>query len=452
MQRERIIILGAAGRDFHNFNLLYRNNVGVEVICFTAQQIEGIDSRGYPVELAGPLYPNGIPIFKEELLEKLIKQHRVDTCVLSYSDLSAKVVHELLSRVNAAGANFKTIGSESTMVVTEKPCIAVCAVRTGCGKSQTSRYVIDYLKAAGLRVVVARHPMPYGDLRKQICQRYETYEDLDKYECTAEEREEYTFHIRNHNILYAGVDYEMILREAEKEADVVIWDGGNNDTSFFRSSTLNMYICVADPLRPNHEVDYFPGGINFRLADVILMVDKLTGPNKGSPVEAIESIKANARRWNPKAKVIVGKSVIAPENPELVKDKRVLVIEDGPTCTHGNQPVGAGYIGAQMAGAAKIVDPRPWLAPNMQHVFDKYPTIGPILPCMGYSPEQKADFEETCRRVECDTIVIGTPMNLVGYVAFNKPTCFINYDLGDYEGQPALKDVLAPFVEKCRAL
>ncbi len=413
--------MGAAGRDFHNFNCCYRNNPRYRVVAFTATQIPDIDGRAYPAELAGEGYPNGIPIHAEEELEALIAKHKAELVVFSYSDIPYMDVMHQGARVNAAGANFQMIGVEQTMLPSKKPVVSVCAVRTGCGKSQTTRKVAEVLKAMGKRIAVIRHPMPYGDLAKQACQRFAELADMDRHECTIEEREEYELHIKNGNLLFAGVDYHQILAAAEKEADVILWDGGNNDMSFYKPDLL---ITVADPHRAGHEVSYYPGETNFRLADLIL-INKV---NTAEPA-GIETIEANAKRLNPKAKVIRADSAIVCKNPDAIKGKRVLVVEDGPTLTHGEMRYGAGHVAAKQFGAGEIVDPRPYAAGSIKGVFEKYNHLTDILPAMGYGEQQMADLEASINATPCDVVLIGTPIDLASLIKVNKPTVRIGYEL-----------------------
>lgn len=428
--KKKVLILGAAGRDFHNFNTVYRNNDEVEVVAFTAAQIPDIAGRKYPTELSGKLYPDGIPIADESDLEKLIADEKIDECVLSYSDLRYDTVMHLAARVNVAGAKFTMLGASATMIKSSKPVISVLAVRTGCGKSQTSRRVVEILKEMGKRVVSIRHPMPYGDLVKQISQRYERMEDLDKHECTIEEMEEYEPHIKMGSVIYAGVDYEKILREAEKEADVIVWDGGNNDTSFYKS---DLTIVVADPWRPGHELQYYPGEINFRLADVIVI-------NKVDSAKAkdVKTVECNAAEVNPGAEVIKAESVVTVADESLIKGKRVLVIEDGPTLTHGEMKIGAGTVAAERLGAKEIVDPRPFLKGKLKETFEHYPEIGAILPAMGYGDQQIKDLEATINATDCDSVVIGTPIDLQRFVKINKPATRVTYELSE-EAKESLK-------------
>ena len=433
MKKQRVIIIGAAGRDFHNFNTMYRDNEMYEVVAFTAAQIPDIDGRKYPPSLAGKLYPDGIPIFDEADLEKLIKEYNVDECVLSYSDLPYDTVMHIGSRVMAAGAKFSMMGSYPTMIKSTKPVISICAVRTGCGKSQTTREVVRQLIAMGKKVVSVRHPMPYGDLEAQKVQRFASIEDLDKHNCTIEEMEEYEPHIAMGSVIYAGVDYEAILREAEKEADVIVWDGGNNDMPFYQP---DLNIVVVDPLRPGHEISYYPGEVNLRMADVIV-VNKV---DSAYP-EDIEEVLDNVREYNPKAHIILAASSIMVEKPEVIKGKNVLVVEDGPTLTHGEMDHGAGMVAARRYGAADFVDPRPYVVGKIAETFEIYPEIGVLLPAMGYGKQQMADLEATINNVECDSVVIGTPINLARFIKINKPNTRVYYELTEISA-PKIADVL----------
>ena len=421
MQKIKVIIMGAAGRDFHNFNVYFRNNDAYEVVAFTATQIPGIEERIYPPELAGPKYPNGIPICPEKELPELVKKYDVDQVVFAYSDVSHEYVMHKASIALASGADFRLMGPKTTMLKAKVPLVSVGAVRTGSGKSQTSRQVAKILKSKGLRVVVIRHPMPYGDLRKQVCQRFASYEDLDKYECTIEEREEYEPHIDNGIIVYAGVDYEKILREAEKEADVIVWDGGNNDLPFYKP---DLHIVVADPHRAGHEVKYHPGEANLRMANVVI-INKV---DTAKP-ENVQKVKENIKKVNPNATILEAASPITADNPELIKDKRVLVIEDGPTLTHGNMPYGAATIIAKKLGAKEIVDPKPYAAGSIKEAYQKYTHLGTILPALGYSDKQIAELKETISRTPCDVVVIGTPIDLRRVMTINKPTVRVKYEL-----------------------
>lgn len=433
MAKWRILILGAAGRDFHNFNTVYRNDVGTEVVAFTAAQIPDITGRRYPSSLAGRLYPKGIPIKEEGDLEKLIKEKNIDECVLSYSDLSYDYIMHLGSRVMAAGAKFSMLGADQTMLKSTKPVISVLAVRTGCGKSQTTRRVVEILKDAGKKVISIRHPMPYGDLEKQAVQRYERIEDLKKHDCTIEEMEEYEPHIAMGSVIYAGVDYEAILKEAEKEGEIIVWDGGNNDTSFYKSE---LTIVVADPLRAGHEIKYYPGEVNFRLADVIV-INKIDSADPKN----IEVIVKNAVKFNPSAKIIKAESVLTVEDPKVIKGKRVVVIEDGPTLTHGEMKIGAGTVAAERNGASEIVDPRPYVVGRIGETFAHYPEIGKLLPAMGYGEQQMKDLEETINKVDCDAVVIGTPIDLGRFIKINKPATRVKYELSE-EAKAELKKVI----------
>jgi len=433
MSKINVIIMGAAGRDFHNFNCCYRNDPRFRVVAFTATQIPNIEGRTYPAELAGKLYPEGIPIHSEDELEALIGKHKAELVVFGYSDVPYEYVMHQGARVNAAGANFQMIGAAQTMLPSRKPIVAVCAVRTGCGKSQTTRKAAAVLKSMGKRVAVVRHPMPYGDLRRQACQRFAELADMDRHECTIEEREEYELHIANGNLLFAGVDYHQILAAAEKEADVILWDGGNNDLPFFKPDLL---ITVADPHRPGHELSYYPGETNFRLADLIL-INKV---NTAKPVD-IETVEANARRINPRAKVVRADSTIGCDNPGQIKGKKVLVVEDGPTLTHGEMRYGAAHVAAKQFSAAGIVDPRPHAAGTIKGVFKKYSHLTDILPAMGYGKAQIADLEASINATPCDLVLIGTPIDLTKLVKVNKPTVRISYEL-DGAGSAMVESVI----------
>ncbi len=437
--KKRIIIMGAAGRDFHNFNVYFRDNENYEVVAFTATQIPNIENRKYPPELAGKLYPNGIPIYPEEELPELIKKYNVDEVVFAYSDVSHEYVMHKASIVHASGADFVLLGPKSTMIKSSKPVIAVTAVRTGSGKSQTSRKVFRLLRERGLKVVSIRHPMPYGDLVKQKVQRFATYEDLDKNECTIEEREEYEPYIDMGGVVYAGVDYEAILREAEKEADVIIWDGGNNDFPFY---TPDLWIVVADPHRPGHEMKYHPGETNFRAADVII-INKVDTANRDDIQEIFDSIE----KANPDAIVIEAASPLFVDRPELIRGKRVLVVEDGPTLTHGGMRYGAGYVAAKKYGAKEIVDPRPYAVGSIIDTYKKYSHLHVILPAMGYGEKQMKELEETINNSDVDVVVSGTPIDLNRVVKVNKPIVRVKYEL-DEIGTPTLSDVLNDFLKK----
>jgi predicted GTPase len=431
--------MGAAGRDFHNFNVYFRNNRAYEVVAFTATQIPGIEGRTYPTELAGPYYPKGVPIYPEEELPRLIREHDVDQVIFAYSDVSHEYVMHKASIVLASGADFRLMGPKTTMLKAKVPVVSVGAVRTGSGKSQTSRQVAKILKNKGLRVVVIRHPMPYGDLRKQVWERFASYEDLDKYECTIEEREEYEPHIDNGIIVYAGVDYGKILEEAEKEADVIVWDGGNNDLPFYKP---DLQIVVADPHRAGHEVAYHPGEANLRMANVIIInkVDTADPQN-------VKRVKENIKMVNSKAMILDAASPITADKPELIKGKRALVIEDGPTLTHGNMPYGAGTIMAQRLGAKEIVDPKPYAVGSIKETYKKYTHLGAILPAIGYGEKQIAELKETIGRTPCDVVVIGTPIDLRRVMTINKPTVRVNYEL-QVLGPVSLEQVLEDFLQR----
>lgn len=425
--------MGAAGRDFHNFNTYFRNNEYYEVVCFTATQIPNIDGRVYPKELAGKLYPNGIPIYSEDRLEELIKEHDIDQVIFGYSDISHEDLMHKASIVLACGTDFRLMGWKETMLKSVKPVIAISAVRTGSGKSQTTRKVCKILKSKGLRVVVIRHPMPYGDLVKQKVQRFSQHEDLDKHECTIEEREEYEPLIDNGIIVYSGVDYEEILRSAEKEADVIVWDGGNNDFPFIKP---NILITIVDPHRPNHEMEYHPGETNFRMADVIIINKEET-----AHPENIEKVKENIKKYNPKAIVIDSTSPLSVENSELIKGKRVLVVEDGPTLTHGEMPYGAGFISAERFNAKEIIEPRDFAVGSIKNVYKKYPHVGKILPAMGYGKKQIKELEETINNSNAELVIIGTPIDLRRIMKINKLAIRVRYELQEI-GKPDLEDVL----------
>lgn len=433
MSKKKVIIMGAAGRDFHNFNTLYRDNKDVEVVAFTATQIPDIDGRKYPASLAGKLYPKGIPIHAEADLLNLIKKHKVDEVVFSYSDVPYQYVMEKAAYVNAAGARFALEGGEPTMIKSKKPVVAVCAIRTGCGKSQTTRKVAEVLQAMGKKVVAIRHPMPYGDLAKQACQRFGSLKDLDKHKCTIEEREEYEPHIVNGVIIYAGIDYEMIIRQAEKEADIILWDGGNNDMPFYKP---DMMITVVDPHRPGHELSYYPGQQNLLLADVVV-INKIDSADP----EGVAEVRANIQAYNPNATVIDAASPISVDKFEKIKGKKVLVVEDGPTLTHGEMPYGAGVVAAEKYGAAELVDPRPFTVKSITATFEKYPGIGVLLPAMGYGAQQVKDLETTINRTECDLVIVATPIDLGRILKINKPSVRVFYNLQEI-GTPDLDSVL----------
>jgi len=431
--KKRVIILGAAGRDFHNFNLFFRDNPAYEVAAFTATQIPNIEGRLYPPVLAGERYPDGIPILAEDELEQIISEKGIDIVVFSYSDVTHEHVMHLASRTAAAGADFWLLGGKSTMLESSKPVVAITAARTRCGKSQTTRRVTDILRAMGKKVVVVRHPMPYGDLAKQAVQRFASYADLDKHDCTIEEREEYEPHLDRGLIVYAGVDYEAILRQAEQEADIVLWDGGNNDLSFFRP---DLQITVVDPHRPGHEMQYWPGEANVRMADVIV-INKIDTANRGD----VETVRRNIADLNPDALVVDAASPIFVDEPDSIRGKRVLVVEDGPTLTHGGMTYGAGVVAAQRFGAAEIIDPRPWAVDSIAATYAKYPHTGPILPAMGYGEAQLRDLEATINQVPCDLVIVGTPIDLSRMIHIAHPAQRVRYELQPI-GQPTLEDIL----------
>jgi len=432
--KRRALIMGAAGRDFHNFNVAFRERTDIEVVAFTATQIPDIEGRLYPTELAGEQYPNGIPIESEDRLEQLIAERDIDLVVFAYSDIPNQHVMERAATVNAAGADFLLLGTNSTMLTPTKPLVSVTAARTGSGKSQTTRRVCAVLRGKGHRVAVIRHPMPYGDLAKQACQRFASHEDLDRHQCTIEEREEYEPHIENGTVVFAGVDYATILQEAEKEADIIVWDGGNNDFSFYRAS---LSIVVVDPHRAGHELLYYPSGVNIRLADVVI-VNKVDT----AALDDITFLRDNIKDINPRATIIEAASPIFVEDPDIIRGKRVLVIEDGPTLTHGEMRFGAGSIAAQRFGASKLVDPRSAAVGSIREAFHRYPEIGALLPAMGYGEQQIRDLQETVDRVECDAVVIGTPIDLTHLLSFEIPTTRVRYDLQEI-GQPTLDTVLS---------
>jgi len=435
----RIAILGAAGRDFHNFNVCYRNDPECRVVAFTAAQIPDIAGRRYPTVLAGPLYPDGIPIVPEEQMESLITEEGVNTVVFSYSDVSHNQVMDLASRAIASGADFLLLGANHTMIESRVPVISVCAVRTGCGKTPVSLRIMSLLRQMGVRAVVVRHPMPYGDLSRQAVQRFATRADLDIQQCTIEEREEYERHLQAGTIVYAGVDYENILAAAENESQVIVWDGGNNDTSFFRP---DLEIVVTDPHRAGHELLYHPGEVNLLRADVVVInkVDTASDAN-------VETIRANVGQRNPKARVIETYSRIAVEQPERIRGARTLVIEDGPTLTHGQMSQGAGVIAARQAGAAELVDPRPYAVGSLRDVFAQFTHIGPLLPAMGYGARQLDELEQTIRRTPCDVVVVATPMDLARVVAISQPTVRVTYDVIE-RSTLTFSDVVREFVAK----
>ena len=431
--RRRVIIMGAAGRDFHNFNTFFRDNEEFEVVAFTATQIPNIEGRVYPPELAGKLYPDGIPIYEESKLTELIKSKNIDIVVFSYSDISHNYVMHKGSEALAAGADFWLLGPNTTMLKSNKPLISICAVRTGCGKSQTTRRVVDILRKLDKKVVVIRHPMPYGDLTKQIVQRFATYSDLDKHNCTIEEREEYEPHLDRGVVVYAGVDYGKILKSAEREADFIIWDGGNNDLPFYKS---DLHIVVTDPHRAGHELLYYPGESNFRMANVIV-INKMDTAKE----EDVDKILNNIKTYNPQAIVVKAESPIFVENPELIKDKRVLVVEDGPTLTHGEMKFGAGVVAANKFGAKELIDPRPYTVQSIRDTYEKYPHIGTLLPAMGYGEKQIRDLEATINNTPADLVIIATPINLGRLLKINKPSIRVKYELKEIS-KPDLEDII----------
>jgi len=429
----KVIIMGAAGRDFHNFNVYFRDNSNYEVVAFTATQIPDIAGRKYPAELSGPLYPEGIPIYSEEELPDLIRTKQIDQVILAYSDLPYQYVMNKASVVLASGADFRLMGPKSTMLKSNLPVVSICAVRTGCGKSQTTRKVTDILKKKGYKIAVIRHPMPYGDLREQIWQRYENYADLDRYNCTIEEREEYEPHLDRGNILYAGVDYQEILTRAEKDVDIIVWDGGNNDLPFYKP---DLHIVVTDPHRAGHEMTYYPGEANLRMADVVVM-NKIDTAD----LDKINQLRQNIHQLAPEAILIEAASPLTVDHPELIRDKRVLVVEDGPTLTHGEMKYGAGVVAAQKYGAKEIVDPRPYAIGTIKDTYTKYPGIGTLLPAMGYGKKQIQELEDTINAVDCDIVIIGTPIDLSRIVKINKKSIRVKYELQEI-GRPNLEEVL----------
>ncbi len=433
MGRIKVVIMGAAGRDFHNFNTYYRDNDKYEVVAFTATQIPNIDGRKYPAELAGDLYPNGIEIHPEDEILDLIKKFDVDEVVFSYSDVSYDYVMNKSAMVNAAGVDFKLLGPKRTMIKSKKPLVAICAVRTGCGKSQTTRRVSKILHDMGKKVVAIRHPMPYGDLVAQKVQRFAALEDLDKYNCTIEEREEYEPHIVSGTVIYAGVDYEAILREAEKEADIILWDGGNNDLPFYQP---DLHIVIVDPHRPGDELYYYPGETNLRMADVVI-INKIETADSDDILEVRENIQA----VNPTAMVIDAASPIFVDEYEKIQGKNVLVVEDGPTLTHGEMTYGAGTVAAEKYGAANLIDPRPFTVGTISETFEKYPEIGTLLPAMGYGDEQMKDLETTINKSDADLVIIGTPIDLRKVINIEKPALRVHYELQEI-GRPTLEDAL----------
>jgi predicted GTPase len=439
MKTKKILILGAAGRDFHNFNVVFRGDPEYNVVAFTANQIPGIANRRYPTELAGALYPAGIPIFEEKDVEHLVKEHEIDAAVFSYSDISYPTLMHLASRVVASGADFWLLSSSRTQLKSSVPVISICAVRTGCGKSPVGRLVASELRRNGQRVVVVRHPMPYGDLAAQAVQRFAVMDDLDKHQCTIEEREEYEPHLREGTIVYAGVDYGRILRQAEKEADIVLWDGGNNDTPFYES---DLQIVVADPHRPGHELAYYPGEVNLRRADVVV-INKV---DTAAPQD-VETVRTNIRASNPKARVVETACRVTVSEPALVKGRRVLVVEDGPTLTHGEMPYGAGVVAARQCGAAELVDPRPYAVGSIRSTYERYSHLTSLLPAMGYSAIQRHELEETINRVPCDLVLVATPIDLGHLVKVNKPSLRVTYEVEDVT-HPGLTEILSEFTRQ----
>jgi predicted GTPase len=433
MSRIRVLIMGAAGRDFHNFNTVFRDDKAYEVVAFTATQIPNIEGRIYPRELAGCLYPEGIPIYPEDELLNLIQQHDIDQVIFAYSDVSHEYVMHKASAVLVAGADFRLMGSKETMIHSSKPVVAVCAVRTGSGKSQTTRYVCNALQEMGHTPVAIRHPMPYGDLVAQAVQRFADYSDLDRYNCTIEEREEYEPHIDRGVVVFAGVDYEAILRQAEKEADVIVWDGGNNDLPFYKA---DLHITVADPHRAGHELTYYPGESNLRAADVVV-INKIDTAD----LACISRVRENVRLVNPTATIVEAASPIFVEDPDAICGQRVLVVEDGPTLTHGEMAYGAGVVAARRFGAAEIIDPRPYAVGSIVETYAKYPTTGRVLPAMGYGAQQIHELEETINDTPCDLVIIGTPIDLSRVLDIHRPYQRVRYEL-QVIGQPTLEEVL----------
>ena len=431
--RRRVIIMGAAGRDFHNFNQVFRDNDRYEVVAFTATQIPNIADRKYPPELAGSLYPEGIPIVEEDRLEELIREYGVNEVVFAYSDVSHQYLMERASRAMAAGADFRLIGPDATRVKSSRPVVSVCAVRTGCGKSQTTRYVASVLREDGWKVAVIRHPMPYGDLAAQKVQRFETLEDLDRYECTIEEREEYEPHLRRGMTVFAGVDYEAILRQAEQEAEVILWDGGNNDWPFYVS---DLEIVVTDPHRAGHETTYFPGMVNFLRADIVV-INKVDTAS----IDEVQRVRESLRRWNPRAAVVDAASPIFVDNGRAIRGRRVLVVEDGPTLTHGGMAFGAGVVAARKFAAAEIVDPRPYAVGSLREVYARYTQVERVLPAMGYGEEQVRELAETIRACPCDTVVLATPVDLRRLMEIPRETARVTYELQPL-GRPTLADLI----------
>ena len=438
MNRTRVLIMGAAGRDFHNFNVIYRNDPQSKVVAFTATQIPNIEGRLYPPELSGELYPDGIPILDEVDLSRLISEFKVDDVVFAYSDVSHEYVMHKASKVLKCGSNFKLLGGEKTMIKSNKPVIAIGAVRTGSGKSQTTRRVAEVLTDAGTSVAVIRHPMPYGDLKKQKVQRFATIEDLKNYDCTIEEMEEYEPHIDRGSVVFAGVDYKAILDKAEKEADIILWDGGNNDMPFYKP---DLFLVVTDPHRPGHELLFYPGESNLLMADVVV-INKM---DSAEP-ENIATVKANIASVNSGATIIEAASPVTVEKPDVIKGKRCLVVEDGPTLTHGGMKFGAGIVAAEKFGATEVVDPRPWITGTIAETFESYPDIGKLLPAMGYGEQQIKDLEATINAADCDVVIIGTPIDLRRLLHIEKPSVRVTYNLKE-TGRPTVANVLEPFTK-----
>ena len=438
MNRTRVLIMGAAGRDFHNFNVIYRNDPQSKVIAFTATQIPNIEGRLYPPELSGELYPDGIPILDEVDLSRLISEFKVDDVVFAYSDVSHEYVMHKASKVLKCGSNFKLLGGEKTMIKSNKPVIASGAVRTGSGKSQTTRRVAEVLTNAGTSVAVIRHPMPYGDLTKQKVQRFSTIEDLKKHDCTIEEMEEYEPHIDRGSVVFAGIDYKAILDKAEKEADIILWDGGNNDMPFYKP---DLFLVVVDPHRPGHELLFYPGESNLLMADVVV-INKM---DTAEP-ENIATVKANIASVNPGSTIIEAASPVTVEKPDVIKGKRCLVVEDGPTLTHGGMKFGAGIVAAEKFGATEVVDPRPWITGTIAETFESYPDIGKLLPAMGYGEQQIKDLEATINAADCDVVIIGTPIDLRRLLHIEKPSVRVTYNLKE-TGRPTVANVLEPFTK-----
>lgn len=438
MKKQNIIIMGAAGRDFHNFNVFFRNNDDYHVAAFTATQIPDIAGRKYPAELSGIQYPEGIPIFPEEDLPTLIQKYNIDQVILAYSDLPHQYVMERASIVLAAGADFRLMGTRNTMLKAQVPVVSVCATRTGSGKSQTTRKVTQILKEMGKKVVVIRHPMPYGDLTKQIWQRYENYSDLDRYQCTIEEREEYEPHLDLGNIVYAGVDYGEILKRAEEEADIIVWDGGNNDMPFYQP---DLHIVVTDPHRVGHEKSYYPGAVNLRMADIVV-INKIDTANS----ENIAQLRTNIHLLAPEAILIEAASPIQVDQAETIRGKKVIVIEDGPTLTHGEMQFGAGVVAAQKYGAKEIIDPRPYAVGSIKETYQKFPHIGALLPAMGYGPEQTKELEATINNSDAELVIIGTPIDLSRVMKIDKAYVRVRYELQEI-GKPDLQEVLQKYFQ-----